>query len=310
MKLDFELSGYLAAKILVGPQPPPGAAPIPSVPVPAAPAEQLPAPAQNIQPEQPLLMPKRRMSYRGGNLQGIGSRSYQEDSFTFVNLLDVTKIREMGLFAVVADGMGGMQGGSFASQTVINTMKEAFQNMDRAGDLPEQLEHAIYAADENVFRELHGKGGSTVVAAMLYDEKLYYAGVGDSYFFLKRGNALYRINREQNVMHSVFLDTIRQGSVDPSAGEANEEKQALSQFVGMGEIIDVDQLYHPFPLMDGDILLLCSDGVGGVLTEEDILFALAHPSPQDMCTALDQSVQRANRTYQDNYTALVIQCSY
>ena len=65
---------------------------------------------------------KRLLSYNVANLQGKGSREYQEDSFGFVNALDVTEIRIKGLFAAVADGMGGMQGGREASTLVMKTM--------------------------------------------------------------------------------------------------------------------------------------------------------------------------------------------
>lgn len=250
-----------------------------------------------------------RLSYQVANLQQKGSRPYQEDSFAFVNALDVTEIRRNGLMAVVADGMGGLEAGKQVSEMAVSCMVSAFGRMQRTGDLAAQLKAAATAADEALVQRFKGVGGTTLIACILYEEQLYFTSVGDSYLYLARGGSLYRLNREQNYRHQLYAEAIAAGRIDPTAADQDPDGHRLSAFLGMGGLSDMDGLRRPFPLQDGDVLLLCSDGVGGVMTEEQVLQDLTGGSAAEMCARLDQSVQRAGRTHQDNYTALVIRCA-
>ena len=253
---------------------------------------------------------KRLLSYRVANLQGQGARDYQEDSFAFANALDVTDIREKGLLAVVADGMGGMEGGKTASGCVIKTVLSDFEQMDRNGDLSAQLKKTALHASREVNRLLDGVGGSTIVAGIFYQEMLHFVSIGDSYIWLLRGGELIRLNQEHNRRSEVWLETIRSGSMDPSAGRNNFEAEALTQFVGMDGAGTVDASRHPLRLRDGDALVFCSDGVGGVLTEEETVSCLTGRTADQACLAMDGLIRQRNLSYQDNYTALVIQCGY
>lgn len=250
------------------------------------------------------------LSYQVANLQGIGTRERQEDSFAFANVMDVTKIRRSGLLAVVADGMGGMKDGKQASEAVIAGLKKDFEEMDRENDLAQQLCKSVFDAGEKVYRMLDGDGGSTVVACILFQEQLYFASVGDSFLYLRRGQELIRLNREQNCQTQTYLETIRSGSIDPTEGQNHREKAALTQFLGMDEMDEIDYLRRPFPMKDEDVLLICSDGVGGVLTEQELLSCLCEESPDRMCTAIEEKIWQRGETYQDNYTALIIKCGY
>ena len=250
------------------------------------------------------------LSYEAANLQGLGSRERQEDAFAFSNVTDVTMIRRKGLLAVVADGMGGMEDGALASQTVIKSLRDDFDAMEPELDLAEQLYNSILRANAQVFQATDGNGGSTVVACLFFGGRLYFASVGDSYLYLLRGGQLVRLNREQNVLHSRYLKAIRDGNVSLEEIEPDREDAALSQFLGMPELDEVDYLRRPLPLKDGDVLLLCSDGVGGVLSEETIMGCLREDSTGGMCTSLEEAILQEGRQYQDNYTALVIRCAY
>lgn len=253
----------------------------------------------------------RLLSYQVANLQGLGTCERQEDSFSFTNALDVTMIRERGLFAVVADGMGGMKDGREASEAVISGLKAGFCDFDYQVDIVKQLYDCVMSANESVFHMLDGEGGSTVVACVLYRENLYYASVGDSYLYLKRNGLLIRLNRPQNVLNELYLQSIRAGNIDPRKAEQNREKAALTHFLGMEELDDIDFLRTPLPLKNGDVLLICSDGVAGMLTEEQIMKCLMEAEPQRMCDAIEQEIgRRPTGQYQDNYTALIIQCGY
>ena len=259
-------------------------------------------PVPEVEPISPLL------SYQVANLQQKGARPYQEDSFAFVNALDVTEIRENGLMAIVADGMGGMEAGKQVSEMAVSCMVSAFSQMQRTGDLALQLRNAVIAADDALVQRFKGIGGTTLISCIIYDEKLYFASVGDSYLYLMRGGSLYRLNREQNYRHQLYTEAILAGSIVPTEADQDPDGHRLSAFLGMGGLSDLDYLRQPLPLRDGDILLLCSDGVGGVVTESQIIQNLSNNSAAEMCLNLDESVRRAARVHQDNYTALVIRC--
>ncbi|MCM1104970.1 MAG: serine/threonine-protein phosphatase [Clostridium sp.] len=253
---------------------------------------------------------QRLLSYQVANLQEVGARKRQEDSFAFVNAFDVTEIKEKGLLFLVCDGMGGMKDGKTASETAVASLRRSFADMDRNADLARQLKESVFLAADEVEKRLGGDGGSTVVAGILFREKLYYASVGDSFLYLKRGNQLYRLNREHNLCCQTYLESIRTGEMDPRVGRECEEAAALTQFLGMTGFHDVDGSVRPLPMKDGDVLLACSDGVGGVLTEEETLGALSLHSAQAMCQQMNQGILAHAKKNQDNYTALVIKCLY
>ena len=260
--------------------------------------------------DTPFVMPKRLLSYEVGNMQGVGSRQRQEDSFAFINAVDVSAMKKEGLCAIVADGMGGMRDGRIASETAIASLRWDLAAMSRKGDIPSQMKEAVLNAGAKVFEALEGDGGSTVVLCLFYDEQFYFVSVGDSYLFLLRDGALLRLNEEHNVQEREYLKTINGGSMNPAAARANEEAAALTSFLGMDEIEYIDVLKKPLKIHNGDVFLLCSDGVGGVISEEKIRECLTLGTPQEMCHAMEEAVLEKQEPYQDNYTALVVRCGY
>lgn len=256
----------------------------------------------------PNRMIPRLMSYQCATVQGIGTRLQQEDAIALVNATDVTQIRRYGLLALLADGMGGTENGKTASMEGIQSVISSFQGFQNQLSLEKQLEDSIIRADEAVHELLQGTGGSTILSCLIYDEKLHYAGVGDSYLYLMRQGKLLRINREQNIQSMEYLRQISQGNVVHLDTESIPEAHAVTQFLGIGGLDDVDCLRQALPLADGDVLLLCSDGIGGVLSRMEIMECLQQPSANDSATELQQKVQEKNLCYQDNYTAVIIHC--
>lgn len=150
---------------------------------------------QSAQPDQlPVKRPQvnRLLTYQVANLQEVGARARQEDSFMFANAFDVTEIREKGLLFVVCDGMGGMKDGKVASETAIASIRQSFINMDRDADLAKQLKESVYLAADEVEQRLGGDGGSTLVAGILFQEKecrrqFSVSEAGESAFPVKPG---------------------------------------------------------------------------------------------------------------------------
>ena len=250
------------------------------------------------------------LSYHGAQLQQVGTRPYQEDSFAFANISDVTLMRTRGLLAVVADGMGGMKDGKVASETAIARIKSDFESLDVNADISAQLRDTLVRANDEIFCLLGAQGGSTGIICVFYNESLYYVSVGDSYLILKRGDALYHLNRKQNMYTRLCLQQIREGTTDIESALSNPERAALTGYLGMRELKDIDGVLRPIPLMDGDVVLICSDGVGGVLDEKQLIDCMNAPTPEQMCRMMHESVVAAGRRYQDNYTALVVRCEY
>ena len=248
------------------------------------------------------------MSFALANLQGIGNRQQQEDAFAFGNALDEKAIAQRGLLAVVADGMGGMEGGRVAGMTAVAEILKAFERFEPKGDLPAQLNEAIWQANEAVYDKLGGYGGSTAVLGLVYQEKLYYSGVGDSYVFLMHGRVLTQLNERQTVLNRDLKAQIREGRIDLEEARQNPENHAVTQFLGMPDDPETDFLHSPLKLEPGDVILLCSDGVGGVLEPGCIEKCLCQGNPDEMCASLDLEIQNKKLKYQDNYTALIIQC--
>lgn len=250
----------------------------------------------------------RALSYQCAGVQGMGSREQQEDAYAILNAADVTRIGTEGLLALVADGMGGMRSGAHASNHAIAVVSEDFRILNREEPLEPQLAGCIDHAGEEVYAMLQGTGGSTMIACLLYQQQLYYAGVGDSYLYLLRRRELIRLNREQNVLHRNYLNLIRSGSMDPALAKRDRESQAVTQFLGIDRLEDVDWLRRALPLEDGDVLLLCSDGVGGVLTRQEVQECLTLKNANDACGALRDAVLGKQLPHQDNFTAVVIRC--
>lgn len=250
------------------------------------------------------------LSYDIANLQGIGRREYQQDSFGFVNALDISRIMEEGMLAAVADGMGGMQGGKDASTLVMKTLMSDFEKMDKESNLGIQLAQSILHAGSLVYDMLRGTGGSTIVAGIFYDEMLYFASVGDSTIWLVRNNEVIRLNEPHNMKYFKYRETLSNGSMDPSEGRSDLQAHALTQFVGMERPGALDISYRPLNLENRDVIIFCSDGVSEVLSEEEVLYSLDGASAQEASLRIDQLVRNKNLPGQDNYTALVIRCLY
>jgi protein phosphatase len=248
------------------------------------------------------------ISYLVGNMQGYGARARQEDSFAFTNAFDVDRIKEEGMLFVVCDGMGGMKDGKIASETAIESIHDAFADMDRQGDIAGQLRDSIYKASEDVEAKLRGEGGSTAIAGIIYNDKLYYVSVGDSYFYMKRNDNLYRLNCEHNMCNQIYHECIREGYINPDEGRNDFEAVALTSFLGMHGLENVDYSVRPLPLKSGDVLLACSDGVGGVLDEGEVLMALSCETPEIICEQLEHKILMYRKKNQDNYTAIVVKC--
>ena len=235
------------------------------------------------------------LGYRTASVQGIGSREDQEDAFLFVNDRDVVRTQQEGLFAVVADGMGGMASGQEASAIAIASLSNSFSSFDRGEALAPQLRQALCEASGKVFQRLGGLGGSTAIVCLVFREQLWFACVGDSPLYLLRDQQLNRLNQEHTVCTQRYEEALLSGSTDPSSARNDPQSHAITSFLGREELDQVDCLLRPLPLQAGDVLLLCSDGVSGTLSEETLLACLQQETPEYSCIAMEQEIRKRDR---------------
>ena len=254
-------------------------------------------------------LPVRRLSYQAANLQGIGTRTRQEDSFAFANAMDVTAMRMDGLLAVVADGMGGMEDGDLVSQAAVSLLLKEFASRDRNVPIGRWLHSSFGRIGEELSRRFGERGGTTMAACVLFEERLYWASVGDSFLFLGRGEGLYRLNRDQNVRTQRYTQAVRNGMLEAQDTGSGSEENCLSAFLGSSMPQEIEYSLRPLALEEGDRLLLCSDGIGSILPEEELLRCLQEDPPA-ACAQIGAAVAAAAREHQDNYTALVLSCGY
>ena len=245
----------------------------------------------------------RPLGVKAAALKAMGDRAYQEDTYIILERVD-----DKAVMAMVADGMGGMQDGRHASRTAVGMVKNAFLRAEMNGDMNAQLRDALIKANDALYSELRGEGGTTGIACVFKDGKMYYAGVGDSFLMLRRGQVIYHLNLRQNLYYSLLTDLVRRGKTNRARAERHPEKNALVGYLGMKELINIDSFYRPLPLMYGDAVLICSDGVGDVLSDEELMMCLAASTPEEACRRLDEKIIAADRRHQDNYTAIVVKC--
>ena len=199
---------------------------------------------------------------------------------------------------LLCDGMGGMaEGGMIAAETA-SQLVGIFPWADDS-DVPGW----VYQRSARVYQQFRGHGGTTLVAALLKENRLSFWCVGDSDLFLLRENKLYGLNARQEFKNDLILRAldgafpVEEAFQDPQAG-------ALSEYIGKEEVT-CDYTRMPFLLQPEDALLLCSDGVSDTLTLKQIREAMALSS-QACCDKLEEEILAAGKPGQDNYTAIAL----
>ncbi|MGH2546761.1 MAG: Stp1/IreP family PP2C-type Ser/Thr phosphatase, partial [Actinomycetota bacterium] len=199
------------------------------------------------------------------------------------------------LFAV-ADGMGGHQGGEVASKLALDTLREA---TDGAA-LAQAVQDANRAVFEQAGRDPELAGMGTTLTAFLADgDTLRLAHVGDSRAYLLRDGVLQRITTD----HTVVEGLVEKGELTAQEATIHPQRSILTRAIGVDGEVQVDQA--SIQARPGDRLLLCSDGLTGMVDEADIQRILEeNVDPQAAAEALVDAANEAGG--QDNITAVVV----
>jgi PPM family protein phosphatase len=207
---------------------------------------------------------------------------------------------EPPLYAV-ADGMGGHRGGEVASQLALETIADLF----RKGDVPlaEQVRQANRAVFERSGEDRAVAGmGTTLTAALVQGELAHLLHVGDSRAYLLRAGTFRQLTED----HTLVNRMVKAGEITPEEAEIHPHRNVITRSLGTEADVDVDE--QDVGLLDGDRILLCSDGLTGMLSEGQIQAILeATTGAQE---AADRLVRAANRAGGvDNITVVVLAMS-
>ena len=239
-----------------------------------------------------------------GNEQDLGSRSEQQDSFG-VSSIEKESIEKRGIFAVVADGMGGLSNGAVYSRTAVNAALKSFREeepeMNDEATLLRVLKRAKNAVAETGFAD----GGTTFVATLIRNCQLHFISVGDSRISLMRNGGMIQLNRE-HVYGRELDDQALNGIISELEAHDNRQRKALTSYLGKQDDVAIDRNINPIPLYSGDKVVLMSDGVYGFISEKELTECLLH-KPMEAAVAVKQAVLAKRHPKQDNMTIIVIE---
>jgi len=247
--------------------------------------------------------------YLHGDAQHIGSRRHQQDSFGFSDPEDEAFQAHGGFVAVVCDGMGGMEHGDIASQTAMRTVLEAYGRKTPEESIPRALERSVHQANERVFATAASLGvaegaGTTLVAAVLHGTSLYYISVGDSALFHLSKGCLRMVNRP-HVYANLLEQAVASGDLSREAAASHPEREALTSFIGVQTLREVDRNIEPRPVRDGETILLATDGMFKTLDPVEMQSCLAG-HPQSWPAALVKRTLDKRVESQDNVTVVSV----
>ncbi len=245
---------------------------------------------------------KVRTGIEVSSLSDIGCvRGNNEDSFGYWEPEDDKQFLRKGRLAVVADGMGGYEGGQEASRLAVETMVSVYR--DFGGDDPQAaLVEALQAAHEQIRNysfahpELRGMGTTCTAAAIVRNEArsdgrsegkasagksgdydaLYYVHVGDTRLYLIRDGHIHRVTRD----HSYVGRLVESGMISAEEAEHHPQRNILTAALGSNPDLIMDAPDQPEPLRPDDVLLICSDGLWGQVRDPEILETVENNSAE------------------------------
>ena len=198
----------------------------------------------------------------------------------------------------VADGMGGHRGGEVASSLALETVQGMFER--REGSLAEQVAEANRAVFDRSQSDRKVSGmGTTLTAAQVDGNRVHLVHVGDSRAYLLRGGELTQVTEDHTLVHRMVME----GEISEEEAETHPHRSILTRALGVDQNIQVDE--GDLEVAPGDRLLLCTDGLTGMVPEGQIReILLESRDPQE---AVDKLVKVANRAGGiDNITALIL----
>ena len=235
----------------------------------------------------------------------IGGRKENQDSAGI-------KETQLGYLVVVCDGMGGMQGGSTASQLAVKTILETVASADKQSNPSMTLIKAIRNANMAIIEEgqknpeLHGMG-TTVTALLLTDYSAITAYIGDSRIYqLRDGKKIFR-----TFDHSMVFEMVKKKVISEEQARLSAQSNVILKALGINPDIEIEITERPY--QKGDKFILCTDGFWGAMPEEEFIRHLSEKSPinkiLESTANIVESIGRNSGSEYDNLTDAILEMS-
>lgn len=203
---------------------------------------------------------------------------------------------------IIADGMGGHNGGEIASKIAATTVRDfIYENYNTYEDKKELLREAIINANKTVYTQqieaLELKGmGTTVTCCIIVENELFYGHVGDSRAYLINTNGIEKITTD----HSYVQELVRNGTITEEEAKNHPQRNLITRAVGTEEYVEVDTGNIKLSLKD--VLLICSDGLTIYVKDEEICEIILNRKEE----AAEELVDLANkRGGSDNISVII-----
>lgn len=244
-------------------------------------------------------------------------REHNEDNFLVANLTTGSRglmegdrqqtVGGGGTIFAVCDGMGGAAAGEVASQMAVDILYERMSKASPAAsrdELAQQLVAAVEDAGIRIYNDARADAtrrgmGTTATVGALIDSRLFLAQVGDSRAYVMRGGDVVQVTRDQSLVNQL----IEAGQLTEEEAETFEHNNIILQALGTADAVQVDLTY--VDLRRGDTLLMCSDGLSGMIRKSEIREVLQNcPEPLEACKQLTERANVAGG--HDNITVIVV----
>jgi PPM family protein phosphatase len=230
-------------------------------------------------------------------------RENNEDKFDFLEPDDIEVLALRGCAYAVADGMGGHAAGQIASELALKTFLRAYyaSHAESPGDALAAALAATNAIVYDTAAVIPGRSGMgcTLTAIAVVEDRLWVAHVGDSRAYLVRDGTITQLTED----HSWVAEQIRRGAMTSEAAENSPYRNVITRSIGAAPSLEPD--VFNIELRQRDVLLLCSDGLSGVVRDEEMLKSLQEETAPSLAAA--KLVETANeRGGPDNITVAIL----
>lgn len=243
-----------------------------------------------------------RLEIRGATDLGR-KRPVNEDSHAWWIPGTEEELKRRGVLLVVADGMGGARAGERASHVAVETVLKNYREApgtDPLSDLQESVEAANNAIHTESLANPEMSGmGTTCTSLVIIDRDALVAHVGDSRAYLVRDGEIRQLTND----HSLVQHLVERGQITADEARVDPRRNVVTRSVGVSPMVEVDAERFPGLLLDGDTVVICSDGLHGLVTDAELADLVKGSDLDEACRLL---ITLANgRGGHDNITVLM-----
>ncbi len=228
-------------------------------------------------------------------------RPHNEDNMAYVIPKDPVVMAKKGALFIVADGMGGHAAGEVASEIAVDTVSKVYY-LDDSEDVATSLVQSVKRANTLIYQRaaenmLRSGMGTTCVTAVLRGGTAYITNVGDSRAYMMHNGQVRQVSQD----HSWVAEQVRAGFLTEEQARSHAQRNVITRSLGTQPEVEVDIFVEQ--LEEGDFIILCSDGLSGLISDDDLRTIVSQYQPQESVYHL---VERANENGGlDNITVIV-----